>query len=122
MAAGDQRLRRPDPQRGIRLATADAEGIDGRLQSRGYQRPEYGLDHDRADANRLFLVVVDPILRHVRRVDRVPVGRAHELNAKTLTNQDDPPPRGPPRFMQEGFGFEGWDETTADDRGLLDPG
>jgi len=41
---------------------------------------------------------------------------------KYLSIDYDPPPRGPPRFMQEGFGFEGWDETTADDRGLLDPG
>ena len=41
---------------------------------------------------------------------------------KYLSIDYDPPPRGPPRFMQEGIGFEGWDETTADDRGLLDPG
>ena len=70
-------MRRPDPQRGIRLASADAEGIDGRIQSRGHQRPEYELDHDRADAI-LVLVVVDPIRHRVLRVGRVPVARDHD--------------------------------------------
>ncbi len=77
LAAGDQRLRRPDPQRSIRLASANAEGANGRLRAWGYKRSEYELDHDRADARKLFLGVVDPIRHLVHRVARVPVVRVH---------------------------------------------